>query len=168
MALEADTDAHVQRARRAADEARRAAASVVAEGTWHQAVCEGPITQHLHDGAARLRLMLLPDDKVKKSKGGLSLATLEERVDKAEAKAGSKGLGHEGFATALFTSKEELQRRHAEALRALDAGDFRHSKRERLAAELIDAVNSRGAAVKKREDVHKMADANKAFSHYRW
>jgi small subunit ribosomal protein S7 len=39
---------------------------------------------------------------------------------------------------------------------------------ERLAAELIDAVNSRGAAVKKREDVHKMADANKAFSHYRW
>ncbi len=39
---------------------------------------------------------------------------------------------------------------------------------ERLAAELVDAVNSRGAAVKKREDTHKMADANKAFSHYRW
>ncbi|MEM8744305.1 MAG: 30S ribosomal protein S7 [Pseudomonadota bacterium] len=39
---------------------------------------------------------------------------------------------------------------------------------ERLAGELLDAVNSRGAAVKKREDTHKMADANKAFSHYRW
>ena len=39
---------------------------------------------------------------------------------------------------------------------------------ERLAGELMDAVNSRGAAVKKREDTHKMADANKAFSHYRW
>ena len=37
---------------------------------------------------------------------------------------------------------------------------------ERLAAELVDAVNSRGSAVKKREDTHKMADANKAFSHY--
>ncbi|PKP68574.1 MAG: 30S ribosomal protein S7 [Alphaproteobacteria bacterium HGW-Alphaproteobacteria-4] len=39
---------------------------------------------------------------------------------------------------------------------------------ERLAGELLDAVNSRGSAVKKREDTHKMADANKAFSHYRW
>jgi len=39
---------------------------------------------------------------------------------------------------------------------------------ERLAGELLDAVNTRGSAVKKREDTHKMADANKAFSHYRW
>ena len=39
---------------------------------------------------------------------------------------------------------------------------------ERLAGELMDAINSRGTAVKKREDTHKMADANKAFSHYRW
>jgi len=39
---------------------------------------------------------------------------------------------------------------------------------ERLAGELLDAVQSRGTAVKKREDTHKMADANKAFSHYRW
>ena len=38
----------------------------------------------------------------------------------------------------------------------------------RLAGELMDAANNRGAAVKKREDTHKMADANKAFSHYRW
>ena len=39
---------------------------------------------------------------------------------------------------------------------------------ERLSGELIDASNNRGTAVKKREDTHKMADANKAFSHYRW
>ena len=38
----------------------------------------------------------------------------------------------------------------------------------RLSAELLDAANNRGNAVKKREDVHKMADANKAFAHYRW
>ena len=43
-----------------------------------------------------------------------------------------------------------------------------HTMQERLAGELLDAVNSRGSAVKKREDTHKMADANKAFSHYRW
>ncbi|MCU0683771.1 MAG: 30S ribosomal protein S7 [Polyangiaceae bacterium] len=40
--------------------------------------------------------------------------------------------------------------------------------RERLAAELVDAAQGRGNAVKKREDTHKMAEANKAFAHYRW
>jgi small subunit ribosomal protein S7 len=40
--------------------------------------------------------------------------------------------------------------------------------REKLAAELLDASNNKGAAVKKREDTHKMAEANKAFAHYRW
>ena len=39
---------------------------------------------------------------------------------------------------------------------------------DRLSAELIDASNNRGSAVKKREDTHKMAEANRAFAHYRW
>ncbi len=39
---------------------------------------------------------------------------------------------------------------------------------ERLAKEIMDAANGVGAAVKKREDMHRMADANKAFAHYRW
>ncbi|NIM89325.1 MAG: 30S ribosomal protein S7 [Candidatus Aminicenantes bacterium] len=39
---------------------------------------------------------------------------------------------------------------------------------EKLAAEIIDAVNNRGGAVKKKEDTHKMAEANRAFAHYRW
>jgi small subunit ribosomal protein S7 len=39
---------------------------------------------------------------------------------------------------------------------------------ERVAAELLDAANNRGSSVKKREDTHKMAEANKAFAHYRW
>jgi small subunit ribosomal protein S7 len=40
--------------------------------------------------------------------------------------------------------------------------------KERLAGELLDAVNNSGAAVKKKEDTHKMAEANKAFAHYKW
>ncbi len=40
--------------------------------------------------------------------------------------------------------------------------------RERLAAEMLDALNNTGGAVKKREDTHKMAEANRAFAHYRW
>jgi small subunit ribosomal protein S7 len=47
-----------------------------------------------------------------------------------------------------------------------DRGEKDFSKR--LAAELLDAYNNRGNAIKKREDVHKMAEANKAFSHYNW
>jgi len=43
-----------------------------------------------------------------------------------------------------------------------------NTMRERLAGELMDAAQNRGAAVKKREDTHRMAEANKAFSHYRW
>ncbi|MGB9561503.1 MAG: 30S ribosomal protein S7, partial [bacterium] len=43
-----------------------------------------------------------------------------------------------------------------------------HSMVEKLAAELIDAANNQGGAVKKREDVHKMAEANRAFAHYKW
>ena len=47
---------------------------------------------------------------------------------------------------------------------------LRHEKsmEERLAAEIIDAANGTGASVKKRDDVHKMAEANKAYAHYRW
>ena len=62
-------------------------------------------------------------------------------------------------------------RREALGIRWLiDAAKKRneHTMEERLAGELADAVNNRGTAVKKREDTHKMADANKAFSHYRW
>jgi small subunit ribosomal protein S7 len=42
------------------------------------------------------------------------------------------------------------------------------SMKERLAAEILDASNNKGTAVKKKEDTHKMAEANKAFAHYRW
>jgi small subunit ribosomal protein S7 len=52
----------------------------------------------------------------------------------------------------------------------LDAARKRGDKymRDRLAGELMDAANNTGSAVKKREDTHKMAEANKAFAHYRW
>jgi small subunit ribosomal protein S7 len=43
-----------------------------------------------------------------------------------------------------------------------------HTMAARLSGELVDAANNRGTAVKKREDSHRMAEANRAFSHYRW
>lgn len=62
-------------------------------------------------------------------------------------------------------------RRQALAIRWLVALARKRSENtmtERLSGELLDAANNRGASVKKREDTHKMADANKAFAHYRW
>jgi small subunit ribosomal protein S7 len=47
-------------------------------------------------------------------------------------------------------------------------GRAEKTMQERLAGELLDAVNNRGTSVKKREDTHRMAEANKAFAHYRW
>ena len=63
------------------------------------------------------------------------------------------------------------ERRNALAIRWLISAARKrseHTMEERLANELMDAVNQRGAAVKKREDTHRMAEANRAFSHYRW
>ncbi len=76
-----------------------------------------------------------------------------------------------GGATYQVPVEVRPERREALAIRwMIDAAKKRNEKtmEERLAGELVDAVNGRGSAVKKREDTHKMADANKAFSHYRW
>ena len=76
-----------------------------------------------------------------------------------------------GGATYQVPVEVRPTRREALAIRWLiNAAKNRNENtmEERLAGELLDAMNSRGSAVKKREDTHKMADANKAFSHYRW
>ena len=76
-----------------------------------------------------------------------------------------------GGATYQVPVEVRPERREALAIRWLinaSRASNENTMEERLAGELIDAVNSRGAAVKKREDTHKMADANRAFSHYRW
>lgn len=76
-----------------------------------------------------------------------------------------------GGATYQVPVEVRTERREALAIRWLiNAARARNENtmEDRLASELLDAVNSRGAAVKKREDTHKMAEANKAFSHYRW
>jgi small subunit ribosomal protein S7 len=76
-----------------------------------------------------------------------------------------------GGATYQVPVEVRPERAQALAIRWLiDAARKRSEKTmmERLSGELVDAANSRGTAVKKREDTHRMADANKAFSHYRW
>ena len=76
-----------------------------------------------------------------------------------------------GGATYQVPVEVRAERRQALAIRWLiTAARGRNDKTmvERLSAELMDAANNRGNAVKKREDTHRMAEANRAFSHYRW
>ena len=76
-----------------------------------------------------------------------------------------------GGATYQVPVEVRADRQQALAIRWLiDSARKRgeNTMRERLSGELMDAMNGRGQAVKKREDTHRMADANRAFSHYRW
>jgi len=76
-----------------------------------------------------------------------------------------------GGATYQVPVEVRSTRAHALAIRWLiDSSRKRgeNTMTDRLSGELLDAMNNRGAAVKKREDTHKMAEANRAFSHYRW
>ena len=76
-----------------------------------------------------------------------------------------------GGATYQVPTEIRESRREALAMRWIIAAARSRSGKsmaEKLAAELLDAYNSTGAAFKKKEDTHRMAEANKAFSHYRW
>ncbi|MEE9273149.1 MAG: 30S ribosomal protein S7 [Robiginitomaculum sp.] len=76
-----------------------------------------------------------------------------------------------GGATYQVPVEVRHERKQALAIRWLVSASRSRNEntmRERLAGELMDAANNRGSAVKKREDTHKMAEANRAFAHYRW
>ncbi len=76
-----------------------------------------------------------------------------------------------GGATYQVPVEVRTERKQALAIRWLIGASRSRSEntmRERLAGELMDASNNRGGAIKKREDTHRMAEANRAFSHYRW
>jgi small subunit ribosomal protein S7 len=76
-----------------------------------------------------------------------------------------------GGATYQVPVEVRMERRQALAIRwIITAARARNDKTmvDRLSSELMDAANNRGNAVKKREDTHRMAEANRAFSHYRW
>jgi len=76
-----------------------------------------------------------------------------------------------GGATYQVPVEVRTERRQALAIRWIIAAARARNENtmvDRLSGELMDAANQRGTAVKKREDTHKMADANRAFSHYRW
>lgn len=95
---------------------------------------------------------------------------LEEALEKVRPAVEVKSR-RVGGATYQVPVEVRLVRQNALAMRWLiDAARKRNEKSmaERLAHELVEAIEERGAAVKKRDDTHRMAEANKAFAHFRW
>ena len=99
-----------------------------------------------------------------KSEGGDALATFKKAMDEVKPKR---------VGGATYQVPMEVNSRRSTALGIRWIVNFSRARKEktmaeRLANEILDASNGLGASVKKREDVFKMAEANRAFSHYRW
>jgi small subunit ribosomal protein S7 len=109
-------------------------------------------------------------DQVADKKGGEPLELLDQAMENVRPVVEVKSR-RVGGATYQIPVEVRPTRRNSLAMRWLiDAARKRSEKSMalRLAGELMDAADSRGTAVKKKEDTHRMAEANKAFSHYRW
>src|SRR5205809_730604 len=96
-----------------------------------------------------------------------ALAAIEDRA-KPAVEVKSRRVGGSTYQVPVEVRPD---RRTSLSMRWIIGAARRRAERsmaEKLSAELLDAANNRGTAVKKREDTHKMAEANKAFAHYRW
>jgi small subunit ribosomal protein S7 len=116
------------------------------------------------------RIIYTALDQVVTKKGGEPIGYLEQAMENVRPVVEVKSR-RVGGATYQVPVEVRPTRRNSLAMRWLiDAARKRSEKSMalRLAGELMDAADSRGSAVKKKEDTHRMAEANKAFSHYRW
>jgi len=109
-------------------------------------------------------------DEVEEKGRGPAIDVFKQALENVEPKVEVKSR-RVGGATYQVPVEVRQSRRMALAMRWLvDAARKRNEKSmgQRLANEMLEAYDNRGTAVKKREDTHKMAEANRAFSHYRW
>jgi small subunit ribosomal protein S7 len=120
-------------------------------------------------GAAR-RIVYGSMDIVEQRTGSEPLSVLKRAIDtiRPAVEVRSRRVGGSSYQVPV-----EVRPRRGQTLAVRWLVEFARKRREptmamRLAAEILDAANRTGAAVKRREDVHKMAESNKAFAHYRW
>ena len=120
-------------------------------------------------GAAR-RIVYGAMDTVEQRTGSEPLTVLKRAVDniRPSVEVRSRRVGGSSYQVPV-----EVRPRRGQTLAVRWLVEFARKRREptmaaRLAGEILDAANRTGAAVKRREDVHKMAESNKAFAHYRW
>jgi len=109
-------------------------------------------------------------DVIAKRTGGDPVKMFHEALEnvKPQLEVRSRRVGGATYQVPVDVRSGRAQALAFRWLIATARGRSENTMVERLSGELMDAANNRGAAVKKREDSHRMADANRAFSHYRW
>ncbi|MFP4600461.1 MAG: 30S ribosomal protein S7 [Persicimonas sp.] len=126
----------------------------------------------MRDGKKNTAERILYDalDKMAEKTGGEPVEIFKEAIENVRPSVEVRSR-RVGGSTYQVPMEVRPQRQHALAMRwVVSAARNRneYTMVERLTNELLDASNSRGSAVRKKEDMHRMADANRAFAHYRW
>ena len=145
---------------------------ILPDPKFHDRMVTKFINSMTHDGKKSLTERIFYDaldlvgERAKEEALGVFKRALEQVKPMVEVRS-----RRVGGATYQVPVEVRPERRQALAIRWLiiaARSRNENTMEERLSGELLDAANNRGTAVKKREDTHKMAEANRAFSHYRW
>ena len=145
---------------------------VLPDPIYNSKVITKLINQVMYDGKKGIAQRIVYDafDIIKEKTGREAMEVFNQAMENimpmVETKA--RRVGGSNYQVPMEVRPD---RRQTLGLRWLVTFTRKRSERtmkERLAAEIMDAANNNGASVKKREDTHKMAEANKAFAHYRW
>ena len=154
---------------------RRAAAQrreVIADPVYNHRLVTQLINKVMLDGKRSTAERIVYDafDVIAEKMGGDALAVFKKAMDNVRPQLEVKPKRVGG---ATYQVPVEVNARRSTTLAIRWIVGFARGRREpsmaqRLAAEIMDAANNTGASVKKREDLYKMAEANRAFSHYRW
>ncbi len=145
---------------------------VLPDPLYHDAVVTKFVNFVMYDGkkAVAERLMYGAFSRMEQRTGGDPLRIFHEALDnvKPDIEVRSRRVGGATYQVPVEVKGDRAQALAIRWLIRAARARSEYTMRERLANEFMDASNGRGAAVKKREDTHRMAEANRAFSHYRW
>jgi len=145
---------------------------IVPDAKYHSKLVSKFIKSIMRDGKKSIAESILYDalDIIEKKTGEPAIKIFEQALENAKPMIEVKSR-RVGGSTYQVPTEIRPSRRTALGIRWII--DFARKRSEKgminkLSAELLDAANKRGASIKKKEDTHKMAEANKAFAHYRW
>ena len=145
---------------------------VLGDPIYNNKVVTKFINKMMYDGKKSVseKIIYAAFDKIEEKSGEKGIEVFEKALEKVKPLVEVRSR-RVGGATYQVPVEVRPARQQSLSIRWILEATRKRNERtmvERLANELMDAVNDRGGAFKKREDVHKMAEANKAFAHYRW
>ena len=145
---------------------------VLGDPIYNNKVVTKFINKMMYDGKKSVseKIIYAAFDKIEEKSGEKGIEVFEKALEKVKPLVEVRSR-RVGGATYQVPVEVRPARQQSLSIRWILEATRKRNERtmvERLANELMDAVNDRGAAFKKREDVHKMTEANKAFAHYRW